>query len=79
MAQGKKESSPRFDRHEQAIFAEHTRSFSENSIEIIREQRQVMQTALDNKNIFAGILKRKSPTIPDQDLARPAVLGGERR
>jgi hypothetical protein len=77
MAQGKKESSPRLDDDKQAIFAQDTRSFIKYSIEIIGEQRQVMQAALDNKDIFAGIFKWELPAIPDQDLSRPGVRGSE--
>jgi len=79
MGQGKKESSPRLDHYQQAIFPEYACSFSKCLIEIIRKHRQVMQAALDNKNIFTGILKWEPPAIPDHDLARPGVLGSKGR
>ena len=79
MHQGKKEASPRLDHYQQAIFPDYARPFSKRLIEIIREHRQVMQAALDNKNVFAGILKWEPPAIPDQDLARTGVLGSKGR
>ena len=58
---------------------QHAYSFGKYSIEIIGEHRQVVETALHDKDIFAGTLKWELPAIPDEDLAWPCILGGKGR
>jgi hypothetical protein len=79
MNHGEKRGSPRLDHHQQAIAPEHARTFSKGSIQVIREHRQVMQAALDDKNILAVILKWELAAIPDQYLTGAGVLSGQGR
>jgi hypothetical protein len=48
-------------------------------IEIVGDDRQMMQAALHDKHVFAGTLKRKLPAIADVDPAWTGILRSQGR